>query len=237
MRFSYHPTFSKTSFVATFLTVALLAGAVYGLGYSKLLPVRRIEVLGTSQKAYLINLLESDSSQLIVGKPIARVNLRVIKNILLHISWIGSATVHRDWLRGEIRIELVERQPIAQFTNASGGITLFDREGAEFTTLAITAKLPTIKFATTDPNARNAVAVLLAQLPQDVLQGLRSMRVSSAQFLEMNTTIAHQDLTIRWGNSEEIPLKVKVLRALLALPENATAKLVDLTSPTAPITK
>ena len=237
MRFSFHPTITKTSFVAAFVAVALLAGAVYGLGYSKLLPVRKIEILGTSQQAYLINLLESDSSHLIVGKPIARVDLRVIRNILLHISWIGSVSVHRDWLHGEIRIELLERQPIAQFTNASGGITFFDREGTEFTTLATTAKLPTIKFATTDPKARSAVALLLAQLPQDVLQGLSGMRVSSPQFLEMSTTIASQDLTIRWGNSEEIPLKVKVLRALLALPENATAKLVDLTSPTAPITK
>lgn len=237
MRFSFHPTISKTSFIASFVTIALLAGAIYGLGYSKLLPVRKIEILGTSQKAYLINLLEGDSSHLILGKPIARVNLRVITKILLHISWIGSATVHRDWLHGQIRIELIERQPIAQFTNASGGITLFDREGAEFTTLATTAKLPTIKFATTDPQARSAVALLLAQLPQDVLQGLTGMRVSSPQFLELSTTIANQDLTIRWGNAEEIPLKVKVLRALLALPENATAKLVDLTSPTAPITK
>lgn len=237
MRISFQPSITKKSFVASFVTVALLAGVVYGLGYSKLLPVRRIEIFGTSQRAYLSNLLENDSSHLTVGKPIARVDLRVIKNILLHIPWIGSATVHRDWLHGEIRINLLERQPIAQFRNASGGITLFDREGAEFTTLATTAKLPTINFATTDAKARSAVALLLSQLPQDILQGLSGMRVSSPQFLEMSTTIAGQDLTIRWGNSEEIALKVKVMRALLALPENATAKLLDLTAPAAPITK
>jgi hypothetical protein len=44
-------------------------------------------------------------------------------------------------------------------------------------------------------------------------------------------------LIIRWGNSVQLGTKVKVLRALLALPENAKVKMIDLSSPLSPIAK
>jgi hypothetical protein len=44
-------------------------------------------------------------------------------------------------------------------------------------------------------------------------------------------------LEIRWGTDSENELKLKVYKALIALPENAEIKRVDVSAPHAPIVK
>jgi hypothetical protein len=44
-------------------------------------------------------------------------------------------------------------------------------------------------------------------------------------------------LEIRWGSNSENELKIKVYKALIALPENADIKRVDVSAPHAPIVK
>jgi hypothetical protein len=46
-----------------------------------------------------------------------------------------------------------------------------------------------------------------------------------------------KDIEIRWGSNSENELKLEVYRALIALPENADIKRVDVSAPQAPIVK
>jgi hypothetical protein len=46
-----------------------------------------------------------------------------------------------------------------------------------------------------------------------------------------------RSLKITWGSSQDLPLKIKVLRELLLLPENAKIVRMDLTTPLSPIVK
>jgi hypothetical protein len=48
---------------------------------------------------------------------------------------------------------------------------------------------------------------------------------------------AGKNLEIRWGNDDENELKLKVYKALISLPENASIKRVDVSAPHAPIVK
>jgi hypothetical protein len=48
---------------------------------------------------------------------------------------------------------------------------------------------------------------------------------------------AGKDLEIRWGIDGDNELKLKVYKALIALPENASIKRVDVSAPNAPIVK
>ncbi len=210
---------------------------VYALGWSNLLSVKKIEISGTTQVSSVQQTLNQTSAHLQIGKPLARVDLRVIRSSLLHISWVGEAKVTRSWINGTITIQISERTPIATFTTASGEVKLFDASGAEFTSLAANAGLPVIEFTTTDPAARKAVAELLSELPSDLLSGLAGMRVSSPAMIEMSTKFSSRTITIRWGDNRDMVLKTKVLRALFTLPENSKANIFDLSAPTAPIVK
>jgi hypothetical protein len=53
----------------------------------------------------------------------------------------------------------------------------------------------------------------------------------------MRTKYQGRDLRIFWGANEKSALKMQVLRALLALPENEKIRRVDLSAPHAPIVK
>jgi hypothetical protein len=44
-------------------------------------------------------------------------------------------------------------------------------------------------------------------------------------------------IELRWGTNSENELKLKVYKALIALPENANIKRVDVSAPHAPIVK
>jgi hypothetical protein len=46
-----------------------------------------------------------------------------------------------------------------------------------------------------------------------------------------------QGLTLRFGNADEIDLKIKVFKALVALEENKKVSMIDVSAPHAPIVK
>jgi hypothetical protein len=47
----------------------------------------------------------------------------------------------------------------------------------------------------------------------------------------------NRKLLVQWGSLEELALKVRVYKALLALPENKSINKIDLSAPHAPIVK
>ena len=61
------------------------------------------------------------------------------------------------------------------------------------------------------------------------------VRSTGAYVLEAN--VDGRNVEIRWGLPRDNPLKAKVYKALLAQPENALIKWMDLSAPHAPIVK
>jgi hypothetical protein len=61
------------------------------------------------------------------------------------------------------------------------------------------------------------------------------MRSTGALVLVANK--AGKNLEILWGSDSDNELKIKVYKALIALPENAAIKRVDVSAPRAPIVK
>jgi len=78
----------------------------------------------------------------------------------------------------------------------------------------------------------------LSQLPpksSELVVNLKSISVSSSGLIQMETSIRAQSLQINWGLARDIALKVRVLNALLKLPENKDISRVDLSQPELPI--
>ena len=66
---------------------------------------------------------------------------------------------------------------------------------------------------------------------------VQSYLVNSPAYLLTTLVIDGRSLKITWGGSQDLPLKIKVLRELLLLPENAKIVRMDLTTPLSPIVK
>ena len=63
------------------------------------------------------------------------------------------------------------------------------------------------------------------------------VKVRSSGDLVLEVDNAGKNLEIRWGSDNDNELKLKVFKALLALPENAAIKRIDVSAPHAPIVK
>jgi len=202
--------------------VAILAGATYLLGYSSFFTVSSVEVIGSNKAV---------STGITKGQKLARVEPRAVSAKLENLDWVESAEISRNWINGKVVIQLTQRTPIATFKNQvidSSG-TSFIPQGARPSGL-VDIQAADIKDATKAVN-------FFTQLPEELKSTLTVVKVRSTGALVLITENKGKKLEIRWGTNSENELKLKVYKALLALPENAEIKRVDVSAPHAPIVK
>ena len=211
----------KRSLIAG-IVVALLAGLTYVLGYSTLFTVSSVEVIGSTRPL---------NTGIVKGQKLARVEPRAIETQLGKLDWVKSADVSRNWINGKVVVELTSRVPIAIFENQ-----VIDSTAASFVPQGKRPEgLIQIQAAEIE-DAKRAVS-FLTQLPDELKSSLMVVKVRSTGALVLITKNNGKDIEIRWGNDSDNELKLKVYRALIALPENADVKRVDVSAPHAPIVK
>jgi cell division protein FtsQ len=204
------------------LAVALLAGATYVLGYSTLFTVSSVEVIGSNRPL---------STGIVKGQKLARVEPRAIATQMEKLAWVKSVEISRNWINGKVVVELVSRKPIATFQNQ-----VLDSTASSFMPQGMRPKgLIQIQAANLE-DAKKGVK-FLTQLPEELKSSLTVVKVRSTGALVLITQNNGKDIEIRWGSNSENDLKLKVYKALIALPENAYIKRVDVSAPIAPIVK
>lgn len=219
-----------------FLLIALVGLAGYLLGWSKALEIRTIEITAAGNEALVTPMIVP--KDLHIGMPMARVSAGKIAHDLAALNWISEIKVNRRWLAHDLRITINEHMAIAQYVDSNGKNEYFDAKGYNFISPNPPSGLPVIDFTVESPDSRGAIATFLAQAPTDLTAHLSSLAVDGENQVEMTTTIPKfRDLAISWGNATDIALKVKVLRQLLTLPENAKVRNIDLSSPMTPVVK
>ena len=211
----------KRSLVAG-LVVALLAGSAYVLGYSTLFTVSSVEVIGSTKPL---------NTGITKGQKLARVEPRAVATQLEKLDWVKSAQISRNWINGKVVVELTSRTPIATFENR-----VIDSTGASFVPQGRRPE-GLILIQAADLVAAKAAVNFLTQLPEELKKILTVLKVRSTGALVLVTQNNGKDIEIRWGTNSENDLKLKVYKALIALPENSEIKRVDVSAPNAPIVK
>ena len=208
--------------LALFSSLALLAIVTYILGWSSLFTVSSVEITGTKTQ------LSSDIS---TGEKLARIEPRAIAAKFETLDWVAEAKVSRNWINGKVSIEITERTPVAIFNNI-----VFDSDGNSFV-LRGTPSSPLVQIQASDLVAAKKAVTFFSSLPVDLKSALMVVKVRSSGSLVLEVNNAGKNLEIRWGDDSENELKLKVYKALIALPENSSIKRVDVSAPHAPIVK
>jgi cell division septal protein FtsQ len=204
------------------LVVALLAGAAYVLGYSTLFTVSSVEVIGSTRPL---------NTGITKGQKLARVEPRAVATKLEKLDWVRSAKISRNWINGKVVVELTSRTPIATFENR-----VIDSMGASFVPQGRRPEGLILIQAANLEDAKEGVK-FLTQLPEELKSSLTVVKVRSTGALVLISQNNGKAIEIRWGSDSENELKLKVYKALIALPENADIKRVDVSAPLAPIVK
>ena len=208
--------------IALILGVLLLGGASYVLGWSNLLTVSQVTIVGTPH--YL-------QEYVTVGEKLARIEPRVIAAKYESIDFIKEAKVSRNWVTRKVTISITERIPKAIFNTK-----LVDSDGKEFAQPAgFTTQLPVI-------NANDSKSVLWAlsildKLPLRLIATVENVTVESDDSFRLDMKFNERTIQVRWGSVAQSALKAKVYQALIALPENSKINWIDLSAPHAPIVK
>ena len=208
--------------LALFASLALLTIATYILGWSSFFTVSSVEITGTKTQL---------SSGISKGEKLARIEPRAIAAKFETLDWIADAKVSRNWINGKVSIEITERTPVAIFNNI-----VFDSKGNSFA-LRGTPSLPLVQIQASDLVAAKKAVTFFSSLPADLKSALMVVKVRSSGSLVLEVNNAGKNLEIRWGDDSDNELKLKVYKALIALPENASIKRVDVSAPHAPIVK
>jgi hypothetical protein len=77
----------------------------------------------------------------------------------------------------------------------------------------------------------------MTSLPDEIRSNLKILKVRSTGAYVMDVDVEGRKVEVRWGFATDNELKAKVYKALLAQPENAKLKRMDLSAPHAPIVK
>ena len=208
--------------LALFASLALLAIATYILGWSSFFTVSSVEITGTKTQL---------SSGISTGEKLARIEPRAIAAKFETLDWVAEAKVSRNWINGKVSIEITERTPVAIFNNI-----VFDSDGNSFV-LRGTPSSPLVQIQASDLVAAKKAVTFFSSLPVDLKSALMVVKVRSSGSLVLEVNNAGKNLEIRWGDNSDNELKLKVYKALIALPENASIKRVDVSAPHAPIVK
>lgn len=211
------------------LTIFMLAGLAYLFGWSNVFTAKTFSFTGAPTKSS--EQLVRNLANLNLGERLARIEVRKVAARIESLPWIANAEISRNWISGKVSIAIVPRLPIATFNGQ-----LIDVEGKRFELPGgYSAKLPSV-FAK-DAKSGLAAIDLFRKLPTEFSTRTSAFTASSPENIFFNITEGKRTLQIIWGAGNQVALKLKVYKALLALPENSKIKKIDLTEPHSPIVK
>ena len=207
----------------------IFAALTYLFAWSSIFSVRSISATGAPagvSEAALIS-----KSEIRIGEKLSRIEPRSIERSLEELSWIKSASIDRNWIKGSVAIAVTPRVAVGMYKgkaiDSSG--TLFIAPGK------IPAGLPQVSAAS--PQLGLAAISLFTNLPLEIRESIISVSAVNENSISSWQEENGRKLKVTWGSEKDIDLKVTVLNALLALPENQSIKRVDLSAPHAPIVK
>lgn len=207
----------------------LFAALTYLFAWSSIFSVRSISAtgapVGVSETALI------SKSEILIGAKLSRIEPRSIERSLEELSWVKSASIKRNWIKGSVAIAVKPRVAVGMYNgkaiDSSG--TLFIAPGK------IPAGLPQVSAAS--PKLGLEAIALFTSLPLAIRESIISVSAANENSISSWQEENGRNLKVTWGSVKNIELKVTVLKALLALPENQAIKRVDLSAPHAPIVK
>jgi len=213
----------------TLLAILLTTGLAYLLGWSDVLTIKEISYSGAPTKNSEAAVKSLANIQ--IGERLARIQTRKVAARLQTLPWVNNADISRNWTSGKVVVAVTARVPIATFNGQ-----LMDATGERFELPGgYKAKLPSV-FAT-DAKSGLAAIRLFTKLPTEFSTRTSAFTATSPENINFKIVEGKRSLMVIWGSDVEIDLKLKVYKALVALPENSIINRIDLTEPRSPIVK
>jgi cell division septal protein FtsQ len=207
----------------------LFAGLIYLFAWSSVFTAESIEISGAPNNE--AKELVRTASGVAIGEKLARIEPRSIEARIGELTWIRDARLSRNWITGDVKIDVESRKPAAYFEGKT-----IDATGALFLLPGfIESNLPVVTAA--NPALGAEAIALFATLPAPFQSRIVSLSARNQSNFSMRISHQGREVAVKWGANKKSELKVEVFNALMKLPENQKVRRVDLSAPHAPIVK
>lgn len=209
------------------LVLALFGGAVWLVGFSSVLAVKKVSVTGVEVLA------EDDVARAAAvqqGRPMARQDLDAIAERVRGLKPVESVEVQRKW-PNTISVAVTERTPLFA-AGRDGNFMIIDRHGVPF---QVVQKSPQgLLVADVDPASDKRMlkdlGTVAVALPKSVLSRVDTIKADSPDTIEL---VLKNGSRVVWGSAEQSDLKATVTKALL----ETKADVYDVSAPAYPTTR
>jgi cell division septal protein FtsQ len=212
----------------------VVTALAYLLGWSPLFTVDKVTITGSPNSAVQRNI--QTISQVEAGQKLARVNPSSVERRIGQIPWIKDVSLARNWISGEVAIAVTPRKPLAFFNAQESPGQTIDLDGELFT-LPDFSSADLAQISAKSPQSALKANELFIALPTEFRKRITLMTATSTETFTFNTLYKGREIRVRWGDSQEISLKISVIERLLELSENKEITLIDVVAPHAPIVK
>ena len=216
------------------ISTVVVTALAYLLGWSPLFTVDKVTITGSPNSAVQRNI--QTISQVEAGQKLARVNPSSVERRIGQIPWIKEVSLARNWISGEVAISVTPRKPLAFFNAQESPGQTIDLDGELFT-LPGFSSADLAQISAKSPQSALKANELFIALPTEFRKRITLMTATSTETFTFNTLYKGREIRVRWGDSQEISLKISVIERLLELPENKEITLIDVVAPHAPIVK
>jgi cell division septal protein FtsQ len=216
------------------ISTVVVTALAYLLGWSPLFTVDKVTITGSPNSAVQRNI--QTISQVEAGQKLARVNPSSVERRIGQIPWIKDVSLARNWISGEVAIAVTPRKPLAFFNAQESPGQTIDLDGELFT-LPGFSSADLAQISAKSPQSALKANELFIALPTEFRKRITLMTATSTETFTFNTLYKGREIRVRWGDSQEISLKISVIERLLELPENKEITLIDVVAPHAPIVK
>ncbi len=207
--------------------LAVFAGSAWVLGWSEVLGVRTIEVIGEQRAPANLVVLTADVDP---GTPLARIDPDQIAAKVAGLKVVAEVSVERAW-PNTLRITVKERTAVTVGRRGES-LRLVDSNGVDFATAkAAPRAIPMLDLdldVAAPPDVEAGLAVIQG-MPRALARQVATVEVRSPQ--DVRLTLG-SGAVVLWGDSSDPQRKAEVLTALLA----QRAQRYDVRAPDAPTT-
>ncbi len=211
------------------VVAALLAGAVWVVGWSSLLAVQQVEVTGVGgpERRAVAALVEVPE-----GTPLVRVDTGAVEQRVRGRVTVAEVSVRRAW-PGTLVVQVVPRTAAIVVRDPGGRLEVVDATGVAFGVVKkAPARIPVVTATGSrgaTPEAMRTALGLLEALPPRLEKDVSAVTVSSADLVQF--TLGRR--TVVWGGADDAVRKVAIIEALLG----TKAKVIDVSAPDTPVTR
>ena len=213
-----------------FLIFLLVGASGWILGWSSLLDVRQIKVVGIAASSPLKSDVVITNSGIRIGEPIARLSGASVKRELGQVPRIASVSLIRKWPHTVVLV-IKERVPVAAISKGTQ-FQLIDGEGHEYASVSSMPIGVPMMMITGDYELGLKTAMsVITSLPPAISGELAQIESSGADGVKLTLRGGVQ---IVWGDSQDPELKSRVLTMLLAGAGASRFKTFNVSAPYAP---